>query len=286
MAPAGKMIPLAAVLVAGTVWLSAGGCGDPAAQGILVEDIALLDEASEPGSPVPSRPPSPAPPRSATKTGLVAYYPFDGDARDASGRGNHGQIRKKVRFVPGVVGKAARFGGVDAPGCVYVKNSESLKFKRAFTIACYVQILDPAGKDGYGRRADKAHQVFVAKYADPSGWVLYAHYNGWKIPTTGLTGNGRGAKWAGARVPTTKHLKRWMHLASVSDADGLRTYHDGKLVKSTSIPVDFAQANRHPMWIGRQGNTFPFHLNGMIDELRIYNRSLSQGEIQGLMRSR
>ena len=37
---------------------------------------------------------------------LVAYYPFDGDAEDASGNGNHGQGTGSINYVEGKFGKA------------------------------------------------------------------------------------------------------------------------------------------------------------------------------------
>jgi len=50
----------------------------------------------------------------------VAYYPFDGDASDASGNGNHGTLvttntdpTKLPGFVTGVKGQAVQFNGVD-----------------------------------------------------------------------------------------------------------------------------------------------------------------------------
>ena len=51
--------------------------------------------------------------------GLVAYYPFDGNANDFSGSGNHGTEYNGVSYRPGVKGQAASFDGIDD----YVKAS-------------------------------------------------------------------------------------------------------------------------------------------------------------------
>ena len=45
--------------------------------------------------------------------GLVAYFPFNGNANDESGNGNHGTEYGGVSYENGVVGKAANFDGVD-----------------------------------------------------------------------------------------------------------------------------------------------------------------------------
>src|SRR5437870_1018547 len=48
------------------------------------------------------------------QTGLVAYYPFDGNANDFSGTGRHGTAYNGVIYVPGVKGLAASFNGINA----------------------------------------------------------------------------------------------------------------------------------------------------------------------------
>src|SRR6476659_5585337 len=48
------------------------------------------------------------------QTGLVAYYPFDGNANDFSGAGRHGTAFNGVAYVPGMKGLAASFNGINA----------------------------------------------------------------------------------------------------------------------------------------------------------------------------
>lgn len=55
----------------------------------------------------------------APATGLVAYYPFDGNANDFSGNGRHGTAYNGITYVPGVKGQAASFNGINA----YIKAS-------------------------------------------------------------------------------------------------------------------------------------------------------------------
>jgi len=47
------------------------------------------------------------------KNGLVAHYPFDGHANDVSGNGHHGIVHGDLSYVPGLLGQAASFDGVD-----------------------------------------------------------------------------------------------------------------------------------------------------------------------------
>ena len=46
-------------------------------------------------------------------TGLIAYYPLDGNPDDASGSGNHGLAYGGVGYAQGVKNSAAVFDGID-----------------------------------------------------------------------------------------------------------------------------------------------------------------------------
>ncbi|GAH65249.1 unnamed protein product, partial [marine sediment metagenome] len=76
--------------------------------------------------------------------GLVGHYPFEGDANDASGKDNHGTAHGQVDYVQGVIGRAARFYGIDNRGYVQVPNSKTLKFTDMATIALWLRIEDGA----------------------------------------------------------------------------------------------------------------------------------------------
>ena len=114
------------------------------------------------------------------------------------------------------------------------------------------------------------------------GFIVYAH--SWTKPVVGLVSDNHTPRKVEALASTDALLKGWMHLAVTSDPDGVRVYHDGRLVRSRSKAADFAQANRCDLTIGRQGNGYSGTLDGLIDELRLYNRALSGGQIRRLAR--
>jgi hypothetical protein len=74
----------------------------------------------------------------------------------------------------------------------------------------------------------------------------------------------------------------WTHLASTYDGATLKTYLNGQLSTSTALAV-VMEPSTHPLRIG--GNTFwsDEFFHGAIDELRVYNHALSQGEIEADM---
>ena len=75
----------------------------------------------------------------------------------------------------------------------------------------------------------------------------------------------------------------WHHLAGTWDGSTMKIYVDGKL--ENSVPtVGKISANEEVLCIGAaEGQAIP--LKGIIDEVKIYNKALSEGEMDELMRS-
>jgi hypothetical protein len=78
----------------------------------------------------------------------------------------------------------------------------------------------------------------------------------------------------------------WMHVASVYTGSQLKIFVNGQLVRRASISGTVC-VNQNPLTIGAKyiptkGIAEAF-FDGLIDEVRIYNRPLSKFEIQYLM---
>lgn len=221
--------------------------------------------------------------------GLVAYYPFDGDARDASGNGNHGEVHDlwATHGVNGDTNGAWHFGGYSHPGYIRISNSQSLQFTDGFTFACYVKPLDWAGMDGWGSYSSNGAHCIFAKDHDRRGPYM----------NIGLTGNsnmqvntGTGGSWyhqtgwanlySNDKIEGNK-LNEWVHVAITYSKKKARMYIDGMLVDQREITADFTEMNRNDLYLGKFSDYwFPF--NGVMDEVRIYNRMLTADEIKNL----
>ena len=126
----------------------------------------------------------------------------------------------------------------------------------------------------------------VAKADDASGWQLKTS------PDTGP--HTFGVRVAGAtntfaqRYSTTvRSLNVWYHVAGVYDASAqtLDIYVNGVLDNGTlrgTIPASQINSAVN-VNIGRRSGGSGYYFNGVIDDVRIYNRALSQAEIQADM---
>jgi Protein of unknown function (DUF4038)/Concanavalin A-like lectin/glucanases superfamily/Putative collagen-binding domain of a collagenase/Fibronectin type III domain len=213
---------------------------------------------------------------SAVISGLVAAYSFNEGSGttvfDASGNGNNGTIAGAIWTASGKYGNALSFDG--ASSYVDLGNPASLQLTGSATWSAWIKAAANPADDGQ----------IVAKSDDSAGWQFKTS------PDTGPETFGVGVSPGGTsrtqRYSTTvRSLNTWYHVAGVYDASAgtLNIYVNGVLDNGTltgAIPSSQFNQNVN-VNIGRR--TGGYYFNGVIDELRIYNRALSQAEIQSDM---
>jgi len=191
---------------------------------------------------------------------LVAHYRFESDTLDSSGNGNHGDPCGAPAYVPGQVGSALAFDGVDDS---VVTNQSLLSGLAEFTLAGWVSAGNPeASRIGlYG-------QNDCVEFGFDAGNIA--------VWTAG------GGQWVGTEW-TFADLT-WHHAAVVGDGTDLRIYLDGQLMEAGGTAVSNYGSSSYGFNIGgsgvwdASGNWF----SGQIDEVRVYSRALSQAEVGSL----
>ena len=105
--------------------------------------------------------------------------------------------------------------------------------------------------------------------------VIAAKSGGPLVPSGGATLDGNVSKTFGTR---SAPVNRWSYVAVTYDGAALRLYIDGDQVSSRPSVSGAIQVPDSPLWIG--GNRpYGEHFDGVIDEVRVYDRALAQGEI-------
>lgn len=203
--------------------------------------------------------------------GIVAAYGFEEASgtgvTDRSGQGNAGTIDGATRVTSGRFGAALRFDGVN--DSVGVPDANSLDLTTGMTAMGWV---NPSALSGAWRTVllkewtslSLAYGIYASgDTLRPSAWLSTATADRFVIGT--------------AAVP----LNAWTNLASTYDGSNLRLYVNGTLVATRAGTGAIATSNL-PLRIG--GNSlWGEWFNGMIDEIRLYDRSLSASEIQAAM---
>ena len=78
---------------------------------------------------------------------------------------------------------------------------------------------------------------------------------------------------------STTPINTWTHVAVTYDGAAVRHYINGVLDRTTAVSCAVTNTNSRPIRIGANGGGGEV-MNGLIDEVRIYNRPLSAAEIQ------
>jgi PKD repeat protein len=218
-------------------------------------------------TPAPNVTPTPKPVTNNTKSGLVAAYSFEeksgATTADASGNGNHGTVSGAVRSSAGYSGSALKFDGVN--DWVTINDSASLDVSSGITLEAWV---NPAVvmKDWTS--------ILLKEQPDDEIYTLYANSDKNK-PMAAQWINGSITSYFGGSNLTPN---KWWHLAATYDGQSQRLYVNGVLV-STRAQTGLIKQSNGVLRIG--GNSiWGNYFNGLIDEVKIYNRGLSLAEIQ------
>ena len=210
-----------------------------------------------------------------TKT-PIAWWKFDGDANDITGNNNDGVVSGNPTYQAGVFGQAI---GLDGEGnYVDCGNKTTLSLTNQLTLTAWIKV----GK------FDKEYQTIVSK-GD----------NSWRLSRAGKSNsiefacNGTAAtKWNGTgEVPwavigtTNLNDGKWHHVAGVFDSSTLYLYIDGVLeaAKAAAKSIDISN---YDVCIGSNAQAPKRDWNGLVDDVRIYDYALSQGEIISVMGKR
>ena len=88
---------------------------------------------------------------------------------------------------------------------------------------------------------------------------------------------------SGSKIDGDK-LNEWVHVAVTVTGSQQRLYVDGKLAGSRSVTTDLSTLSGKDLYLGTFYNagTWWYPLNGVLDEVRVYNRALSLAEVSVL----
>ena len=206
---------------------------------------------------------------SAAPSGLVAAYGFDEGSgtttADRSGNGNTGTVSNTTwaGASAGKFGNALSFNGTNA--WVTVASSSSLALTTGMTAEAWV---NPTALGNAWRT------VLLKEQTGNMVYDLYANGSGGtKVPSSEVyVGGAKMVSAASALAAGT-----WTHLAATFDGATLRIYVNGTQASQLAVSGSIATSTG-VLRIG--GNSiWGEYFSGLIDEVRVYNRALSAGEI-------
>jgi len=188
-------------------------------------------------------------------------------AMDASGNGNDGTLEDDPVVVEGKFGQALAFDS----SRVAIPASDSLTadfFQGSFTVSGWI---NPA------RTGNTWQQVFRAITASATNDTLFLNNDGrlsWRGTVNGA--------WAGGMCETAADVvpaNQWTHFAVTGDGTNFRIYVNGALSQESAWQTTDGANTTYYIGGTAGGESY----TGMVDDLRVYNHTLSEGDVRASM---
>jgi hypothetical protein len=222
--------------------------------------------------------------------GLVAFYPFNGNQRDESGNGNDGTVvgsdweyftdrfgQQNSLFLNLTSSPAWNSDGT----YVQMPRSPSFAFNNDFTLSLWVNLTGGTPPNyvhnlmSNGPDSACANLRIISDVAGQEGYDLLEFVCVWSLGTGG-----------GATYFLPSATQTWRQIIVVHSRANLSLYENGSFLSSVGMTT---VSNSPTIWLGRHicagcPTTCPgsYPLVGGIDDVRMYNRALSDQEISRL----
>jgi formylglycine-generating enzyme required for sulfatase activity len=213
---------------------------------------------------------------SATSNGLVAWYPFNGNANDASGNGNNGTVNGATltsdRFT--IAARAYNFNGTS--NWIDCGTNASLQVGNALTVEAWVNFRSFPTFNGIkssyiiSRQTNETTPGFFGLFVLDQKPVFRLAQDVDNIVHSGLPS-------------VILDVNKWYHLAGTWDGDSMRLFVNGLKINTAIGPKSPISSNSGSVQIGRLRDiSFQYYVDGSIDDIHIYNHALSAAEIDSL----
>lgn len=222
-------------------------------------------------------------------TGPIAHWDFNSTTNDITGNGHHG-TGYNITYTTdkyGRQGKAAVFNGTSSYAVVSDHSD--------FDITNY-SITAKVKYNGFYTNNCQANVILMrGEVATPGRYSMYTFDNAYNSCTAYDTNKYVLTTQSGSNdvTPISKwqnnvkiHTGQWYDLAVTYDGTNYKMYVNGTLTNTVYFPSGSVGNGNLPIGIGKNitstGNTYPYWLNGVLDDLRLFDHALDDTDITAL----
>jgi hypothetical protein len=199
--------------------------------------------------------------------GLIGYWDANDNSEDWSGNGIDGTLTGNANVT--TTGKFGNSFGFDGAGdYVALGNNDNLNEIKQITVSTWTKFND-----------DTAYQSLVGHFEDNLNQFFLHYHNAHSLRFR----VGNGTTNVAAIYSWTPELGKWYNIVGTYNGSKINVYLDGILVAQSSMTGDLSAGVANAFIGSKRG--FDECLDGAIDEVMIYNRSLSDSEISALYES-
>jgi len=214
--------------------------------------------------------------------GLVGYWPFNGNANDESGNGNNGTVNGATLAADrlGSADKAYSFYG--ANDYIEISTNNGSFDSQTYTVSYWYKTNSVPYVGFYPRAiisrsngSGSPSNVYDNFSIFESGGAISLNYQGVGTPFNSPS----GIDWL-----TQVNNDSW-HLLNVTvNTDSLKAYVDGVLVNAQPFIAGISFQN-YSLRFGKSNHSYWSEYNGILDDIGIWSRALTQEEITNLFNS-
>jgi hypothetical protein len=237
-------------------------------------------------------------------SGLELYMPFEGNTNDLSGNSNNGIDYTSKKYVPGKRSQGLDFDGTSD----YIQLKNTIESKNGLSFSFWVNTRGANGSENNGSIVSKYNMTtntrcfmvwsFGANETRNDNRLGVAFYEyGYSsayhdmtksyLEAADLVSYSNPALWI-ITNPTRLIPNEWTHCLVNLTSTAVETWIDGELcTKKLRKYTTYNSSASEPILIGNNyaiGDGSNNHFNGILDELRIYNRALTKAEIKALFK--
>ena len=216
------------------------------------------------------------------RSGLVGWWTFDGNrlisnVTDSSGSGNNGLMTNfaatSTVVTPGKLGQALRFDGVND----IVKTPQLSTGTGPFSISAWVKVDDLTGKsfnNGVG--------IIAHFNNDLAGDFALSITSGYSVSFLNNRTGGNDSTGESETSANVVSKNKWAHVVAVWDGSVNKIYVNG--VSKTFTSSSWGDWGTES-GLGRLANLSLYYYKGVMDDVRVYTRTLSASEVRLLYNS-
>ncbi len=202
--------------------------------------------------------------------GLVGWWPFNGNANDESGNGNHGTVNGAT-LAADRFGNAGKAYGFISNNTINIPHRSSLNVNSNYSISFWYNLTSTVYP---------ANDILIKGPNDYTPGVFYFRHHDLNRNNGNLSFSGGISHPYDNLITTNKPLNSWRNVTIVINANQATLFINNVIeatINFTSASSIFS-TNTNPLKFG--GGYYSF--NGRIDDIAIYNRALSPAEVQQL----
>jgi hypothetical protein len=240
-------------------------------------------------------------------SGLKLYYNFNGNINDASGYNNNGIDYTAGKYVPGKRGQALDFNGTTD----YIQLTNTINSENGLSFSFWIKSRGAAGTENNGVIIGKynmtthlrsfviysfgayetrnENRLSAAFYKNGNSTYYHDNVKSY-METAELSDYPSDPSLWTILNPRRLEIGAWTHCVINVTATTIEAWINGVLCTKKQREYDtYFDSQNEPVYIGNNlaiGSGSNNHFNGIIDELRVYNRGLTRDEIQILFKAK